>query len=172
MTSGSRLEMVSSPRSVGGFHNVRACSGVFLAIRWAMLELVLGVTTLRDMLCFTAKFLWWPIWAGYLVPYSDLGPVVVKIREQGALPGSILSQSVRMVGDAVLGGAQPPTLDACESADCLSTCITDFYIEYWNVYPLWWGGGVLARICVSLNSDGEGTEKATRGGESEPIKIP
>jgi hypothetical protein len=29
MTSGSRLEMVSSPRSVGGFHGVQACYGVF-----------------------------------------------------------------------------------------------------------------------------------------------
>jgi hypothetical protein len=31
MTSGSRFEKVSSPRSVGGFHGVQACSGVFQA---------------------------------------------------------------------------------------------------------------------------------------------
>jgi hypothetical protein len=32
MTNGSRLGIVSSPRSVGGFHGVRACSGVFWAL--------------------------------------------------------------------------------------------------------------------------------------------
>jgi hypothetical protein len=69
-----------------------------------MLEKVLGVTTLSDRLCFAAKFLWWPIWMGCLVPYSDLGPAVVQIRRQGALPSSILSRCVRMVGDALLGG--------------------------------------------------------------------
>jgi hypothetical protein len=31
MTSGSNLEKVSFPRSVGGFHGVRAYSGVFKA---------------------------------------------------------------------------------------------------------------------------------------------
>jgi hypothetical protein len=45
-----------------------------------MLEKVLRVTALWDRLCFAAKFLWWLIWAGCLVPYSDLGPVVVQIR--------------------------------------------------------------------------------------------
>jgi hypothetical protein len=32
MTSGSRLEMVDSPRSVGRFHSVWAYSGVFQAL--------------------------------------------------------------------------------------------------------------------------------------------
>jgi hypothetical protein len=32
MTSGSSLEIVGWPRSVGGFHSVWACSGVFLAL--------------------------------------------------------------------------------------------------------------------------------------------
>jgi hypothetical protein len=32
MTGGSRLEMVGSPRLVGGFHGVRDCSGVFQAL--------------------------------------------------------------------------------------------------------------------------------------------
>jgi hypothetical protein len=77
MTSGARLEMVGSPRSVGGFHDVQACSEVLLVMRWTMLKKVPGVTALWDWLCFAAKFLWWPIWTGCLVPYSNLGPVVV-----------------------------------------------------------------------------------------------
>jgi hypothetical protein len=32
MTSGSRLEMVRSPRSVGGLHGLRGYSGVFQAL--------------------------------------------------------------------------------------------------------------------------------------------
>jgi hypothetical protein len=32
MTSGSKLEMVDLPRSVGGFHGVQACSGAFLPL--------------------------------------------------------------------------------------------------------------------------------------------
>jgi hypothetical protein len=31
-------------------------------------------------------------------------------------------------------GTQPPTSDACESVDCLSTCIIDFYMEYVAFY--------------------------------------
>jgi hypothetical protein len=42
MTSGSRLEMVGSPSLIGGFHSVRACSRVFLVMRWTMLEKVSG----------------------------------------------------------------------------------------------------------------------------------
>jgi hypothetical protein len=57
MTSGSRLEMVDSPRSVGRFHSVWAYSGVFqalslcvcvcvlrasLVVRWTMPRLVFG----------------------------------------------------------------------------------------------------------------------------------
>jgi hypothetical protein len=67
---------------------------------------------------------------GCLVPYSVLGPMVVQIMGQGAIAGSVLSCHVRMVGDALLGGTQPLTLDICESIDYLSTCITNFYIEY------------------------------------------
>jgi hypothetical protein len=134
MTSGFRLEIDGSSRLVGGFHNVWACSRVFLVMRWMILEKVLGVAALWDQLCFAAKFLWWPIWMGYLVPYFDQGPVVIQIRGQGALPGSILSHRVRMVGDALLGGTQPLTLDPFETIDCLSTCITDFYIEYVAFY--------------------------------------
>jgi hypothetical protein len=89
MTSRSRLKMVGSSRSVGGFHGVRACSGVFLAMRWTMLEKVLGVTALSDRLCFTAMFLLWPIWMGCLVLNSDLGPAVVQIR--GRVPCTALS---------------------------------------------------------------------------------
>jgi hypothetical protein len=65
-----------------------------------------------------------------LVRYSDLGPTVVQMRRHGALPVSILSRHMRMVGDALLWGMQHPTSDACDSIDYLSTCITDFYIEY------------------------------------------
>jgi hypothetical protein len=78
--------------------------------------------------------MWWLILMGCLVPYSNLGPTVVQIRGHGALLGSVLSHHVRMVSDALLEGTQPPTLDACESIDCLTTCITDFYIEYVTFY--------------------------------------
>jgi hypothetical protein len=46
MTSGSICEIVSSLRLVGGFHGVRAYFGVFLAMRWLMLEKVPGVAAL------------------------------------------------------------------------------------------------------------------------------
>jgi hypothetical protein len=42
MTSGSRLEIVNSSKSVGIFHDVRACSGDFLVMRWMMIEKVPG----------------------------------------------------------------------------------------------------------------------------------
>jgi hypothetical protein len=54
-------KLIISPRSVGGFHGVRAYSGVLLAMRWTILEKVPGVTALWDWLSFTAKFLWWPM---------------------------------------------------------------------------------------------------------------
>jgi hypothetical protein len=44
------------------------------------------------------------------------------------------------------GVPQPRTLDACESIDCLSTCITDFYIEYATFYH---GTFTLCRGCYS-----------------------
>jgi hypothetical protein len=46
MTSGSICEIIDSLRSLGGFHVVRACSGVFWAMRWTMLEKVPSVTAL------------------------------------------------------------------------------------------------------------------------------
>jgi hypothetical protein len=57
---------------------------------------------------------------GCLAPYSDLG----------ALPVSVLSCRLRVVGGTLIGDTQPPALDACEGIDCLSTYIIDFYIEY------------------------------------------
>jgi hypothetical protein len=39
---------------------------------------------------------------GWLAPYSYLGPMVVQIRGQGALPSFILSHRVRMVVGALL----------------------------------------------------------------------
>jgi hypothetical protein len=53
--------MVGLLRSVGGFHSVWACSGVFLVMRLTMLKKVLVVTALWDRLSFAAKFLWWPM---------------------------------------------------------------------------------------------------------------
>jgi hypothetical protein len=46
MTSGSTLEIVGWPRSVGGFHGVRACSEVFMVMRLMVLEKVPEVATL------------------------------------------------------------------------------------------------------------------------------
>jgi hypothetical protein len=40
MTSGSSLEIVGLPRSVGGFHSVWAYSRVFMVLRWTVLEKV------------------------------------------------------------------------------------------------------------------------------------
>jgi hypothetical protein len=37
MTSGSKHDMVDSSRSVGGFHGVRACSGVFQSLSLGLL---------------------------------------------------------------------------------------------------------------------------------------
>jgi hypothetical protein len=55
MTSGSIIEIVGSSRSVGVFHSVWTCSGVFPAMRWMMIENVLGVPTLWGRLYFAAK---------------------------------------------------------------------------------------------------------------------
>jgi hypothetical protein len=38
-----------------GFHNLLICSGVFLALRWMMLEKVLGVSAMRCGPYFVAK---------------------------------------------------------------------------------------------------------------------
>jgi hypothetical protein len=57
MTSGPRLEMVGSQRSVGGFHGVRVSSRVFLVLRWMTLEKVLGVRIERRWLYLAARVL-------------------------------------------------------------------------------------------------------------------
>jgi hypothetical protein len=44
---------------------------------------------------------------GYLAPYPDLGPAVIQIRGQGALPCSVLSCHMRVVGGTLLGDIQP-----------------------------------------------------------------
>jgi hypothetical protein len=62
------------------------------------------------------------------------------------------------------GGTQPPTLDACESINCLSSCITDFYIEYAAFYHGMFtlcGGCYDAYMCIPdpdtiTDSDGIG----------------
>jgi hypothetical protein len=71
---------------------------------------------------------------GLPCPYSNLGPTVIQMRGQGALPGPVLSHHVRVVGGTLLGETQPPVLDACGGTDCLSTCIIDFYIEHVTFY--------------------------------------
>jgi hypothetical protein len=68
------------------------------------------MSTNRDCPCFVAKFLWWPIWMGCLMPYSNLVPMVVQIRGQGALTSSVLSHHMRMVSDTLLGGYAMPDL--------------------------------------------------------------
>jgi hypothetical protein len=103
MTSGSKLEKISLLRSVGGFHGVQVCSGVFLVMRWMMLEKVLVVAALRGWLCFVAKSSWQAVWMGWLAPYPYLGFAVIRIRGQDALPGLALSCRVRMVGGVFLG---------------------------------------------------------------------
>jgi hypothetical protein len=74
MTSGSRLEIVGLLRSVRVFHGVQACSGVFLAMRWTMIEKVPRVAALWGRLYFAAKSLWWPVWTGCLAPTLTWGP--------------------------------------------------------------------------------------------------
>jgi hypothetical protein len=39
LTNGSRLEMVGSPRSIGGFHGVQVCSKVFQSLSLCSLGL-------------------------------------------------------------------------------------------------------------------------------------
>jgi hypothetical protein len=113
MTSESRLEIVGSSRSVRVFHGVWACSGVFLAMRWTIIEKVPGVAALWGRLCFAAKSLWRPVWTCCLAPYFDLGPALIQIRGQSALPSFVLSRRVSVVSGTLLGDMQPPTLDAC-----------------------------------------------------------
>jgi hypothetical protein len=57
MISGSRLKIVSSSTSVGVFHGVRVCSGVFLAMRCMTLKRVPGVGAVRRRLYSAAKAL-------------------------------------------------------------------------------------------------------------------
>jgi hypothetical protein len=61
MTSGFRLEIVGSSRLVGVFYGVWACHGVFLAMRWMIIEKFPVVVALWGRLCFAAKSLWWPV---------------------------------------------------------------------------------------------------------------
>jgi hypothetical protein len=45
MTSGSSLEIVGWPRSIGGFYGVQACSVVFMVMRWIVLKKAPEVAT-------------------------------------------------------------------------------------------------------------------------------
>jgi hypothetical protein len=168
MASGSRLEVVDSARSVGVFYGVQAYSGVFPVMRWMMIKKVPGVTVLWGRFCFVAKSLWQQIWIVCLATYSNLGPTIIQIRRQGALPGSILSRRVRVVGSTLLGDTQPPALDACGGIDCPSTCIIDFYIEHVAFYhgPLTLCGECYsACMCISdqvITTDSDGMGSCTR----------
>jgi hypothetical protein len=116
------------------------------------------------VLHFAAKSLWRPVWTGCLAPYSDLGPIVIHIRGQSALPGSVLSCQVRVASGTLVGDTQPPTLDACGGIDCLSTCFIHFYIEHVAFYhgPLTLCGECYSvSMCIhdqviTMNSDGTG----------------
>jgi hypothetical protein len=55
MISGSICEIVGTSRLVGGFHGVRACFRVFLAMRWTMLEKVPRVAALWARSSLVAK---------------------------------------------------------------------------------------------------------------------
>jgi hypothetical protein len=55
MISGSICEIVGTSRLVGGFHGVRACFSVFLAMRWTMLEKVPRVAALWARSSLVAK---------------------------------------------------------------------------------------------------------------------
>jgi hypothetical protein len=58
MTNGLRLQMVSSYRSVGGFHGVLISSRVFsIALRWTTLEKVPRVGAMRRCLYLASKAL-------------------------------------------------------------------------------------------------------------------
>jgi hypothetical protein len=53
MTNESRLGIVSLLRSVGGFHNVQACSGDFWALPPNEDNTTSGTTTLSVRICVT-----------------------------------------------------------------------------------------------------------------------
>jgi hypothetical protein len=71
---------------------------------------------------------------GLPCPYSNLGHKVIQIGRQGVLPDSVLSHCVIVVGGTLLGDTQPQASDGCGGIDCLSTYITDFYIEHVAFY--------------------------------------
>jgi hypothetical protein len=57
-----------------------ASSGVFLVLKWMILEKVLGVAALWGRPCIGAKPTQWQIWMGWLAPYSGLGPTVAQTK--------------------------------------------------------------------------------------------
>jgi hypothetical protein len=67
-----------------------------------MFEKVPMVAALQGRLCLVAKSSFRPVWMGWLAPYPYLGPTVIRIRGQDALPGFVLSHRVRMVSGALL----------------------------------------------------------------------
>jgi hypothetical protein len=138
-----------------------------MAMRWMMIEKVPRVAAFWGQFCFAAKSLFRPVWTGCLTAFSDLGPIVIQRMGQGALPGPILSRSVRVVGGTLLGDTQPSVLDACGHIDCPCTCIIDFYIEHVAFYlgPLTLCGECYgAYMCIldrAVTTDSDGTGACT-----------
>jgi hypothetical protein len=50
-----------------------------------------------------------------------------QMRGHGFLLGAVLSQRVAVGDGVLLGDTPPPGLDVCGNADCLDTCIIEFY---------------------------------------------
>jgi hypothetical protein len=89
---------------------------------------------------------------------------IVQMGGHGFLPGAVLSHRAGLDGGALLGYTQPPALNACGGADCLDTCIIDFYTELmafyqgmltscWNYYGAY--ACTLDRVTITDN-DGMG----------------
>jgi hypothetical protein len=81
-----------------GFHGLLVCSGVFLMLRWMMLQMVLGVTASWGQPCIVAKSSWGSVGMGWIAPYSDLWPATVQMRGHGFLLDTILPRRAGLGG--------------------------------------------------------------------------
>jgi hypothetical protein len=75
-----------------------------------------------------------------------------QTRGQGFLPGTILSHRAAAGGGALLGDAEPPSLEICECVDHLGTYIIEFYTEHiaFTRICLPYAGMIMVWIRVSL----------------------
>jgi hypothetical protein len=71
--------------------------------------------------------MWVLMWTGYHLHC----PIACNrhTRGQGFLLGVILSHRAIVGGGALLGDAKAPGLDIYGGADCLGTCVIEFYME-------------------------------------------